>query len=277
MLKLIVNADDLGAGNETDRGIFQAFTDGLVTSASLLATGPSAPRAVPQAKDLGLPLGVHLNLSEGFAVTGPLAGLTDAGGKFLGKQRLRDILAAGRFDPAAVTCELTAQIELARSFGCAPDHLDTHQHIFLWPSLTSVVIDLAINQGVSALRAPFPVGDTASGASEKLRMDLACYRQLSDQTRRTLRSSGLRYPDGLLGMDLLNRLNRLRLLRLIEHLPAQGCLELMVHPGFPDPVNPFGGPEREEELQALNDPGVLRQLRQTPVDLINFGDLACAC
>ncbi|HDS15451.1 MAG TPA: ChbG/HpnK family deacetylase [Proteobacteria bacterium] len=45
MIRLIINADDLGSGPQRDRGILHAFERGLVTSASLLANGSSFTEA----------------------------------------------------------------------------------------------------------------------------------------------------------------------------------------------------------------------------------------
>ena len=53
MISLIINADDLGCNAERDRGIFKAFTDGIVTSASLLANGPSFDSAARLARRPG--------------------------------------------------------------------------------------------------------------------------------------------------------------------------------------------------------------------------------
>lgn len=277
MLKLIVNADDLGAGHETDRGIFQAFTAGLVTSASLLATGPSARQAAERARELELPLGVHLNLSEGFALTGELPGLTDPTGRFPGKQPLRQILTTGDFEPAALATELRAQIEQVRSFGVTPDHLDSHQHFFLWPPLTRLVIELAHDCGISALRCPVSLAGPNADSTTDLQRDLDRYRALAGPARAALLASGLRYPQGLVGMELLDRLDGHKLRELIARLPSTGCLELMVHPGYLDPENPFGGRQREEELEALTNIACREQLQQAGVKLICFGDLPCGC
>lgn len=156
MIRLIVNADDLGSGTARDKGIFAAFTRGIVTSASLLANGPSFDTVAPEALACKLPLGVHLNLSEGKALTGAIAGLTDAAGNFPGKVALRQILVAGAFDANGVRRELLTQIARVRAAGITPDHLDTHQHCLLFPTLTRIIAAVAANTGIRALRLPLP-------------------------------------------------------------------------------------------------------------------------
>jgi predicted glycoside hydrolase/deacetylase ChbG (UPF0249 family) len=156
MIRLIVNADDLGSGVPRDQGIFTAFRHGIVTSASLLANGQNFAAAARGAIDCGLPMGVHLNLSEGSSLTGTIAGLTDAVGNFPGKTPLRAILQSGAFDRAAAHRELLAQVIRVVAAGIAPDHLDTHQHCLLFPALTGIIVDVAAVTGIRALRLPFP-------------------------------------------------------------------------------------------------------------------------
>lgn len=65
-LYLIVTADDFGYDARRDEGIVECFTKGIVTRASLLVNGSSAKTtAVQLAKDNNIPLGIHLNLTEG--------------------------------------------------------------------------------------------------------------------------------------------------------------------------------------------------------------------
>ncbi|NNB91630.1 ChbG/HpnK family deacetylase, partial [Corallococcus exiguus] len=69
--RLIVNADDLGLHPSLDAGILKAHREGIVTSATLLAMGPSAAEAVGLAKAQGLAVGVHLALSTRLPCAAP--------------------------------------------------------------------------------------------------------------------------------------------------------------------------------------------------------------
>src|SRR5246127_5926014 len=63
---LIVNADDLGWTEGVNRGILEAFHNGIVTSTSLLANGAAFAGGMEAARSApGLGVGVHLNLSDG--------------------------------------------------------------------------------------------------------------------------------------------------------------------------------------------------------------------
>ena len=275
MIRLIVNADDLGSGPERDRGIFRCFEQGIVTSVSLLANGPHFTEAAREALRLGMPLGVHLNLSEGRALTGDIAGLTDEAGEFPGKAELRRILAGGDFDRHGTLRELAVQIDRVRQAGLTPDHLDSHQHFILFPAMTGLVLDLARAEGIRALRRPLPAESPHCDPPPPLGEELALYRRLAPAASAAIDGAGFFAPQGLWGMTILDRLDNQALLGLLEEMP-DGVWELMVHPGYRDAGQPFSGPERVRETLALTDPRMARLIREKEIRLTNFGACACA-
>ena len=275
MIRLIINADDLGSGPGRDKGILWAFRTGLISSASLLANGPTFHKASRMAHLYALPVGVHLNLSEGPALCGPIDGLTNDNGQFPGKHRLRTLLDRPLQNPENVFEELSAQISRVLDAGLTPDHLDTHQHFFLFPELTEMVIDLARRFDIKALRLPVPSEPLRGERFPLLEKELALYRRLVPLAKEKIRQSGLVSPEGLWGMSLLNELTEKSLCRLLEELP-DGTWELMVHPGYPDPDSPFSGPERLRELKALASPEIRAVLAARNIQKTTFRALACA-
>jgi predicted glycoside hydrolase/deacetylase ChbG (UPF0249 family) len=270
--RLIINADDLGAGTQRDRGIFRAFREGIVTSTSLLANGPSFAEAAREARECTLPVGVHLNLSEGAALTGAIPELTDAEGNFPGKSGMRRFL-SGSIAAAGIRRELRAQVEKILAAGLVPDHLDTHQHFCLFPAVSALVLETAIYFGIRALRRSLPAEPPADDPNGFLGEELALYRQLASAVENR-QACDVRMPDGLWGMPFLDRLNKTVLTRLLANLPL-GTWELMVHPGYADAADPFSGPQREAELTALISPAVREIIRERNIELIAFGDLPC--
>jgi len=273
--RLIVNADDLGNGAATDRGIFAAFVNGIVTSASLLVNGPSWREAAQKAADKGLPLGLHLNLSEGLAINGPLAGLTDATGRFLGKTAARKALASGQIESTVIANEFLAQIEQARAAGVNPDHLDTHQHCALFPIVTTALISTAQTSGIMRCRLPLSQ-EPAENTPPELAGELHLYRSLAPALGVALRRARCATPQGLYGMPALNRLDEAYLFSLLNHLPA-GDWELMVHPGYRSTTHSFATVAREHELAALTAPEIQAAVTQRGIKLITFAELPCAC
>lgn len=276
MIKLIVNADDLGSGPGRDRGIFRCFEQGIVTSASLLANGPSFAAAAREAKRMELPLGVHLNLSEGRALTGVIAGLTDTAAQFPGKARLRHILSRGELDRDGIRRELAAQLDCVRQAGLTPDHLDTHQHFMLFPAVSTLLIELARQHDIRAVRLPLPAESAQDDPPPPLGEELARYRQLAPALAALVTDSELFAPQGLWGMSCLDRLDAAALLTLLDRIPT-GVWELMVHPGFIDTHAPFSGPARKREMQALTAAAVRRHVAARDIRLTTFGACTCVC
>src|SRR2546426_12844846 len=66
MKRLIVNADDFGWSEGVNRGIVEAYRNGIVTSTTVLANGAAFDGAVRLARqERRLGGGGHLNLSDG--------------------------------------------------------------------------------------------------------------------------------------------------------------------------------------------------------------------
>ena len=63
--KIIINADDLGICKERDKGIFEMFSNGYISSATALVNFPNSKSSIQKARELNLPIGLHLNLTEG--------------------------------------------------------------------------------------------------------------------------------------------------------------------------------------------------------------------
>jgi predicted glycoside hydrolase/deacetylase ChbG (UPF0249 family) len=273
-IRLIVNADDLGRGPARDLGIFRAFQRGIVTSASLLANGPTFAEAAHEARTLGLPVGVHLNLAEGRSLSGAIGGLT-TDGEFPGKAESRRRLAGHAVNGQELRREICAQIDRLFAAGLRPDHFDTHQHTILFPSVAQAILAVIGHFGLTAARLPQPGEPAAADPDGPLGEELALYRKLAPDLARTLGGKKLATPDGLWGMAWLNRLDETALAAILHEL-TPGTWELMVHPGGCDPADPFATREREIEVAALTSPAIRGLVRQRQIQLIDFGELACA-
>lgn len=271
---LIVNADDLGWAPGRDRGIFAAIDHGIVTSVSLMANGSTFSAAVAALAGRAVAVGVHLNLSEGVALSGPIGGLSDGHGRFLGKDQARQVVAAGAFDVDAARHELCVQVQRLIDAGLCPDHVDSHQHLCLLPALTPLLIDVCRVFDIGSCRLPWPAEAADADPGGRLAQELRLYRHHAPAMQRQLRQAALFAPHRLWGMPLLNRLTTPTLLATLAQL-TPGCWELMVHPGEEDLDQAFGGNERCLELQALCSDRVRRAIIEQQIVLTTFGAARC--
>ena len=132
---MIVNADDFGLSEGTNRGIIEAHERGIVTSASLMVRQPAVASAVAYAKSHpSLTIGLHLDLGEwewrdgGWFQTSHVVPTDDA---------------------AAVAREIESQLDtFHRLTGRMPTHLDSHQHVHQHEPVRCAALTVAGRIGV---------------------------------------------------------------------------------------------------------------------------------
>jgi predicted glycoside hydrolase/deacetylase ChbG (UPF0249 family) len=133
--RLIVNADDFGLSEGTNRGILRAHDEGIVTSASLMVRQPAAAPAVAEAlRRPRLSLGLHLDLGEW---------------EYRDRQwaAVYEVVPGG--DAEAVAAEARRQLdEFVRLVGRPPTHVDSHQHAHRSEPLRSVALAMTRRLGV---------------------------------------------------------------------------------------------------------------------------------
>ena len=131
----VVNVDDFGISRGVNRGVIDAYTAGVVTSASLMVDGACVEEAVDLAGlNHGLSVGLHAVFTDESGV--PRIDPTDTG---------------------ACRAELDRQIDHFRSLtGHKPTHLDSHHHVHRRPHWRPAFIDAAKRLGV-ALRDEPPI------------------------------------------------------------------------------------------------------------------------
>ena len=140
---LVVNADDFGQSAGVNRGIVEAHTNGIVTSASLMVRWPAAAQAAAWARERGtLGVGLHLDLGEWEYEGGAWPAVYEV---------------APLDDPRAVEAEARAQLGRFRALmGRDPTHLDSHQHVHRSGPAADVLDRLGDELGV-------PVRDGSGG------------------------------------------------------------------------------------------------------------------
>ncbi|MGI5832499.1 MAG: carbohydrate deacetylase [Thermoguttaceae bacterium] len=165
MTELIFNADDFGLSPSANRSIVACARAGLLKSASLMVTHHSAEDAVRLVDSLDEPirLGLHFCLTSGRAVSPatsiPLLAAPDGRFKNGFLSLLRLLTSSCRAEVSAqVALEFEAQYRrFERLLSLAPrttaDHLDSHQHIHVFPPMMKLFGQKAQQAGL-VLRIP---------------------------------------------------------------------------------------------------------------------------
>jgi len=296
----VVNADDLGYAVERDKGILEAASNGLVSSASILANGQSANLTLQKwtrmfehsAPPFGL--GLHLNLTEGPPTSDPveipslLIEKEDKGDKhtqgrlcFRGKFGFEKAVGDGKIDMKDVEIELRAQLEWFRkNVGCFPSHVDGHNHAHILPGgVCEIVAKLCALFGIQWVRLPLQE-DTSQSSSAFLKRVV----QNAKRARKIFQDFGVQTNDFFFGLELMGKnMTEDRLENVFRSVTtvfngeqkrnkmkenvceSDGVVftaELMVHPGYPScSGDDFSkSNDRLHELKCLTSKKILQQV-----------------
>lgn len=277
--RLIVTADDFGASREVNEAVEIAFRTGVLRAASLMPAAAGAEDAVRRARaNPGLRTGLHLVLVEGRPAlpARELPDLADADGFFR-----RDMVGAAVdmfFKPRVrrqLHAEVRAQFERYAATGLPLDHVNTHKHFHLHPTISGAILRIGREFGLSASRAPVePRGVLAAvdpAAAPKPAWVTEPWARL---VRARFRAHGVTVADQVFGLAWSGAMTTPRVAGIIRRLPP-GLTEIYTHPGL------SGGWEGEatgygyaEELAALTAPETLEAVRERGAMLAGFTDFA---
>lgn len=276
-LALVVNADDFGLTRGVSDAILAAHRAGTVSSTSALVVARDFESSAPRLADAPrLGVGVHLALvgeDPPLLTAREVPTLVDKSGRLPRSWRAFVPRAArGQVDADDVRRELSAQLDAFVACGLTPTHLDTHQHVHLWPSVATVVVELARERAVPVVRAPDAHGRSPVALG---------VRALATRLRWRIDRAGLVRTDDFWGLERSGRLSPAVLGRLVDELvgrPDLGSAEVNVHPGVDEEPalrrHPWPGRSRQADLDALLSPPVKARLARPDVRLVSLADLA---
>jgi predicted glycoside hydrolase/deacetylase ChbG (UPF0249 family) len=258
---LIPNADDFGYTRDVNDGIIHAHRQGILTAATLMATGRAFDHAVTLARENpGLDVGVHLVLvgSDGFPPT---------------VARLIWEIARGRI---RIYDELSAQVRKVREAGIRPSHLDTHKHTHLLPPVLDAVARIASEFQIPWVRLPFDLPLNAGTVPWKRRVVSRGLGFARARFHRVLTRHGCRTTDHFAGFQLTGHYDSAELARLIRDLP-DGVTEFMCHPGFCTEelraTRTRLKESRRRELDALTSDEVRAAIEESNVTLARYTEI----
>jgi chitin disaccharide deacetylase len=269
---LIITADDFGLHPSVNLAVERAYRDGVLSTASLMVGAPAAPDAVRRAHaNPGLRVGLHLVLVDGRAMLPPAAipDLVDTEGNF-GRHMARAgvrffLLPRVRRQLAA---EIGAQFDAFARTGLHLDHVNTHKHFHLHPTVLSLIIDIGRPFGLRALRLP-----REQGAPVLLRPWIRLLE-------RKLDAAGIAHNDYLAGIRCSGRFDEQALLATLNTLPCTGIGEIYLHPALDSGAAVAASApayRHADEFAALVSPRVRQareHLRERGFRFGGFADLA---
>ena len=269
MKRLIISGDDFGLSPSVNEAIEEAHRQGTLTTASLMVGAKSAEDAVARARRLPmLKVGLHLVLVDGSPISPPQviphlvnrqgelsSHLFGTGINFFFGPRVRHELEA----------EIRAQFEAFRKTGLSLDHVNTHHHMHLHPTVASLILKIGRNYGMRAMRLPYEPSFASWRASRNgLLRRTGTWLLLSPWVsllKKRLRRAGVHSNDFVFGMNDSGHMNLNLVLRFLGQLPP-GVTEIYFHPGMDT-----------KELEALTHRSMRQALVSSQTQTISFSDL----
>ncbi|MFH1846668.1 MAG: ChbG/HpnK family deacetylase [Candidatus Omnitrophota bacterium] len=160
MRTLIINADDVGFSREINTAVKDCYEKDILTGVSIMACGEYFKEAADILRGINkLETGAHLTLTGKFC---PCTKENSAVSSILKSEGTFEADYKGLFlryykkelELSQVKKEFSNQIENIQQEGFTITHLDTHEHIHLFPGIMKLLIVLAEEYKVPYIRIP---------------------------------------------------------------------------------------------------------------------------
>jgi predicted glycoside hydrolase/deacetylase ChbG (UPF0249 family) len=236
MKSLIINADDVGFSSAINEAARICYQEGRITGVSVTACGTRFLEAAEmlrgiEKKDVGVHLTLTGDLSPCAQDKSGVSTLIGRDGKFMnGYKSFASRYFLGKIDPAQVYLELSSQIKKVQDEGLTVTHLDSHEHVHMFPEILEATIKLAGEFNVPYIRLPlepsrimrksFSVGDFMRHFSLVL---------FTPGGKKRVTQANIKYNRTFLGHFHAGRINYDVFCFLLDNL-REGINELAVHP-----------------------------------------------
>jgi chitin disaccharide deacetylase len=283
---LIINADDFGLTHGINRSIIELHHAGVLTSATLMATGPAFDDAVALAHaNHTLGIGCHIVFTDGTPASPPEKIPTLIGPD---RKNFRPSLISfaralllGQVREEDIAREAHAQIARLMQAGINITHVDTHKHTHLFPAIAGPLLKVLEDSHIAAIRNPFEPAFTRqlahAGLKRRLQIRVLNGLQSSFERRAQIRNGHVLTTQGTVGVSATGNLNATTLTQILNVLPPDGTFELVCHPGYNDRdldrVTTRLRAHREIEMQALLSAIPTRLAQPNAPQLIHYGSL----
>ena len=242
-----------------------------------MAAGAAGEEAAELARSLpGLGIGVHLTLVAERPVLPPekIPSLVGTDGRLLPDYTaFLQRLMRGGIRRREIYAECEAQISRVEGWGITPTHLDSHQHLHVFPGIRSICFALMRAHGIRRMRLPAePFLFSPGHAPLARRLAKCALTSCARLARHEAKKQHVLMPDTFFGMTAGGHLVEQTLLSILKRLPA-GTSEIMIHPGADAAA--LGrlyhwGYLWEDELAAAVSDKTMQLIRSQNIELISY-------
>ncbi len=265
--KVIINADDFGYSLGVNQGIVQAYTQGILTSTTVLANSVGDQDLIDNLKSTlskpPLAIGVHLNLTYGPVLVQDQWDFQTFVRPYKNIDSVKEWQGSawkeyfGTMKNEAVKKELHAQIaKVKESFGTI-DHLDSHHGVASYEPILTIYKELAKEFNL-ALRHPSPFSESSVYGGEFI---------VDDMFTQAARSQGIRVVDRVDLRYFYQQTDPIQsFIESLHQIKDGEVVEYMFHPA----VDASQGEWRMKDLEILTSPKVISTIEALDINLTTF-------
>ncbi len=255
--RITLCADDYGISPGVNRAIVDLIARGRLNATSVMTVGAALERSdvaalnEAAATNANCAIGLHLTLTAPFRPLTMYFRPLD-GGTFLPLGTMLRLATLRRLDTEIMRAEIAAQLAaFTELFGRAPDYVDGHQHVHLFPQVRDAFLGAVKDAAPDAWvrQCGRPARRPRSGGAKALLLDI-----LSVEFRRRAARTALATNTGFAGAYDFTKAGDFAALMagFLAGIPDGGLV--MCHPGFVDEMLIALDPlthQREREYQFL--------------------------
>ena len=259
-----------------NEAVARAYSDGVLSAASLMVSGAAVADAVERSRRLPrLGVGLHLVLVDGRPVlpVEQVPDLVDDNGRFRDNMVAAGISFLWPRVRRQLAAEIEAQFAAFAATGLTLDHVNAHKHFHLHPVVASEIIRIGRSRGARAVRAPVEPRRLLRGIEPRLPPANRLATIWSRRIARRLRRAGFVVPQAVFGLGWSGSMNGERLRGVIGRLP-DGLSEIYLHPAAGAYSGGGPGYDHAAEFAGLVDPATRTALDASGARLGRFADYA---
>ena len=271
--QLIINADDFGISESVNESVFDSYTNGILTSTSIMSNGPAFAHAIKLLEKMqNLSVGIHLNVIEFTTLNkkiSPKSLLYDQTGKYnngfislLCKSFNKNFL-------EEIEADFRLQIEKTLS-QTKVDHIDSHVHVHAIPNIFKIVCKLAQEYGIDNIRTqyehPYLANDIKKYFSIKYPINwikLILLNSFTVINKKYLSKTDLKTNNNFIGVNYTGYMDINTLEPALKKV--QNRTEAALHPST-DKNKHF----LYQEYLTLTNQDIKQKIKNSDITLINF-------
>jgi len=242
-MRVIINGDDFGKSQDINHSIEFCHQNGILTSATLIATGEAFENAVQiSRRNPALGIGVHLAINDEFEpiFKQPSSTLNPLTNRFYPLGMAINNAKKFKYRRADLIKEYCLQIEKVLDSGLSITHLDHHHHLHLYLPVLEAMIEVAKKFKIPYIRSQYLL----------LHKNRTLYKMIYRRIHQLYLKARLATTDGY--MEFVDKEPSDIYNRLVSLLNTNyGIVELMMHPSS----------ENNNEVLFLTDKNVIQLMK----------------